>query len=513
MKRSVAIIIVAAVIVVAAAVIIFHKSPAERASATYTQMSANIQKMPWVHIITQDIVDGKKVKMERWYCDGENVIASKRPGGGLEFSDYKKGKSYIYDPNTRAISLTYIEQSDYAKNALPIQDSIDSMLSMLTRQGAKIETYSGEFQGVKAEIYEIRYQSEKKTVNGKINISPNNHLPIFCECKTTNADGNQATALMQFDFPQSGLKDIYNIGAPTSAKAPDMDVLEVMDKYLSHRKNSPQRYINIVTEDQWYSKIWTLDVIYKDGNSQRKETRTTDEFNQQWEQYSGQKDVSFENMLELARKGGKEYHSIDLYIDGKFYRAYRSKNLPWKISEQSSSVPNRFARDDLAGLGWPIFIDMQNEGTIIENDHSRINNLICIQQLRQGEKMPQGRREEVHMPSRYLYYFNPERDYICERIEYYSVKNAPWQKDKSWLDEVKSYELQPDTRNITEVTEYRRTEGGRWYPYKIEFKVSSYDSDIGALRPYSLNNVKTVYLNTELEFPEGIFDPNNLPKN
>ncbi len=513
MKRPVTKIAVAAVIVVVAAVIIFHKSPAETASATYTQMCENIQKMPWVNVINKNIVEGKDVEMEKWYSDGENVIASKKPGGELEYCDYKKGKSYIYDPNTKAISLTYIEQSDYAKNALPVQDGIDCMLSMLTRQGAKIECHSGEFQGVKAEIYEIQYQIETKTVNGKINVNPKNHLPLFCEYKTTDVDGNQVTARMQFKFPKSGPEDIYGIGVPASAKAPAEDVLEVLDTYLSHRKNSPQRYIAIVTEDQWYSKIWTLDVIYKDGKVQRKETRTTDEFKQQWEKYSIQKDVSFESMLELAHKGGKEYHSINLYVDGKSYWAYRSKNQSWKISEQSSSGPDLLARDDLAGLGWPIFSDMQNEGTIIENDHSRINNLICIQQLRQGQKIPEGRREEVHMPSRYLYYFNPERDYICERIEYYSVKNAPWQKDKSWLDEVESYELRPDTRNITEVKEYRQTEDNRWYPYRIEFKVSSYDSDIGALRPYSLNSVKTVYLNTELEFPDGIFDPNNLPKN
>jgi hypothetical protein len=318
---------------------------------------------------------------------------------------------------------------------------------------------------------------------------------------------------MQFIFPRIGPKDIYGIGAPASAKTPAEDVLEVMDTYLSHRKNSPQRYIAIVTEDQWYMKIWTLDIIFHDGKTQRKETRTTDEFKKQWEKYSEQKDVSFESMLELALKGGNEYNSIDLYVGGKFYRVYRSKNQSWRISEQNSSGPGLLSRNDLAGLGWPVFGDMQNEGTIIENDHSRVNNLICIRQLRQGEKMPEGRQEKVHMPSRYLYYFNPERDYICERIEYYSAKNAPWQKDKSWLDEVESYKLQPDTRNITEVKEYRQTGDGRWYPYKIEFKVSSYDSDIGALRPYSLNSVKTVYLNTEPEFPEGIFDPNNLPKN
>ena len=116
------------------------------------------------------------------------------------------------------------------------------------------------------------------------------------------------------------------------------------------------------------------------------------------------------------------------------------------------------------------------------------------------------------MPSKHLCYLNPQRDYICERIEYYSIKDAPWQKDESWLEGVDPNELHRDTRNVTEVMEYRQTKKGQWYPYKIEFSTSPYDSDLGEFEPYSLHNVKTVYLNTDPEFPEGIFDPNNLPE-
>jgi hypothetical protein len=502
----------AAVIIITAAIILYNSS-IDLAGTTYAQMRENIRKMPWVHIITQGVYEGKEVEMEQWFSDEESIIALKKPGGELGFSDYKNGRRYIYDPNTRVISLSFIEPSEYPKNAIPLQNGIDSMLSMLIRQQADIVHRSGRFQGEKVEIYDVEYKVGKITINGRINVDPRSRLPISCEYVSIDDEGNQATAWMRFEFPEKGPRNIYDIGAPDSAKAPARDLQDVLETYLSHRNNCPQRYIAIVTEEQWYDKIQYLDIIFNDGKTQSKEKLSTDEFKEQWMKYAGQKDVSFDDMIELAQKGGNEYNSISLYVDGKSYWAYRSQNQPWKVLEQPSSGTNRLARDDLAGLGWPIFSNMQNQGTIVKNDYSRENNLICIQQLHQGEKMPEGHPDKVHLPSKYLYYLNPARDYICERIEYCSMKDAPWQKDKSWLEGVELNELSMVTRNITEVTEYRHTEKEKWYPYKIEFRISSYDPDTGSFRPYSLNSVKTVYLNTEPEFPEGIFDPNNLPKN
>ncbi len=500
--------IAAAAAVLVVAVFILHNGKVDMASTVYAQMRDNMQKMPWLHIIVNANLEGKDAQMEQWYSDEFQVIAIKKPDGELEFSDYKKGIRYEYDPNAQFINISFINQNDYSKRAIPLQNGIDSMLSMLNQQEATITHSLGQFEGKDIEIYEVRYQMKKMVVEGRIYVNPENRLPIYCKYRVTDGDGNRSNAQMRYEFPGSGPKNIYDIGAPISAKAPPQDLQEVLEAYISHRKNIPQRYIAIVTEDQWYNKIRFLDVIYKDGQTQRKEKRSTDEFKQQWMEYSGQTDVPFADLLELAQKGGNEYNTISLCVDGKSYWAYRSKNQPWKISEQPSSGPNRLANDDLAGLGWPIYSNMQNEGVIIENDYSLEHNLICIELTEQARVTQQS----VHTPSKRLCYLNPKRDYICERIEYYSIQNASWQKDRSWLEGVDPDELHRDTRNITEVTEYQQTEGGKWYPWKIEFIISSYDSDINAFDPYTLHNLKTVYLNTDPNFPEGIFDPNNLPK-
>jgi hypothetical protein len=503
---------VAAAVIVIVAIFVLRDGEVDIASSVYAQMRENMQGMPWVHLTVTGTYEGKDTEVEQWCSDRAQVIAMKKPDGELEFSDYKNGKKYVYDPNARLISLLFIDKNDYPEAAISLQDGIDSILSMLNQQGATINHHVGEFDRKEVEIYEIQYQVDKMGIEGKIYVNLKSRLPMYGEYRASDADGNQANAQMHFEFPEVGPENIYDIGAPVTAKAPSQDLQDIFDIYRSCRQNSPQRYIAIITEEYWNGQIRYVDVVYKDGKTQRKERISTDDFKQQWVEYSRQKDVPFVELLELARKGGSEHNSISLYVDGKLYWLFGKKNGPWKISEQRSSVPNSLARDDLAGLGWPLYSNMQNEVTLIENEYSRENSLICIQQLHQGQKMPRGHPDTVHKPSKYLYYLNPRRDYICECIEYHSIMNAPWQKDDSWLDGVDPDELHRDTICITEVTDYRQTKNGSWYPWKIEFRISPYDAEIGEFKPFSLNNVKTVYLNTEPIFPEGIFDPNNLPR-
>jgi hypothetical protein len=77
-------------------------------------------------------------------------------------------------------------------------------------------------------------------------------------------------------------------------------------------------------------------------------------------------------------------------------------------------------------------------------------------------------------------------------VEHY-VRNAPWQRYKSWLEGVDPSRIPEEkTRWDREVTEFGQTNAGQWYPKRI-----------GTFR---------IFLDTDPEFPEGIFDPKNLPK-
>jgi hypothetical protein len=492
--------IAAAVIVIIAAILFLNNRSVNFSNSVYAQMLENMQKMTWLHITIKDTFEGKEAQKERWFSDDLQIIAIKETDDRLLYSDYKKGKKYIYDPNSQKISISFIGQKDYQNIIKSVLGDNETLLSKLDEQGALVHK-SGEFEGKRVEIYEFQSNIEKNILY----IDLPSRLLIY---QVTDALGKWGSQNIRYEYPSTGPRNIYDIGAPVTAKAPAQDLQDVMEKYLSYWKSSPQRYTAIVTMEQWNKQIQYLDIIYKDGKNQRNETHTTDDQKQQWAEYPKQTNVAFSELLELANKGGKEYVSIRLYanIYGQTFWLTKSQNQPLQILRFSGTNP--LDRTDLACLGWPLYRDMQNDGAIIENEYSIKNNLICMQELYQG--MRDGQR--AIKPSKYLYYFNPSRDYICERIELYYLTNASWQKDKSWIEGVDLNILGPDSSTITEVKEYRQTELGQWYPYKIETSISVYDVNINAFGPYSFNNVKTVYLNTNPIFPKGIFDPNQLPK-
>ncbi|GAF67443.1 unnamed protein product [marine sediment metagenome] len=93
------------------------------------------------------------------------------------------------------------------------------------------------------------------------------------------------------------------------------------------------------------------------------------------------------------------------------------------------------------------------------------------------------------------------------RQEYYQLRNAPWQKDKSWLDGVDPNIIPEDLTSIREVAELARTDTGQWYPKKIKTWLNNNMAKLG-----EPTHIETVYLRTDPQFPKGIFDPKNLPK-
>ena len=132
------------------------------------------------------------------------------------------------------------------------------------------------------------------------------------------------------------------------------------------------------------------------------------------------------------------------------------------------------------------------------------NGLICIELLFQADKDLAIQR--FSLPARWLFYLDPNRDYICVRNKHLSQKEALWQEDKSWLEGADPNKIPKDLTIITEISEFGKTNNGRWYPKRIErWDENTFTENVR-------KSIDTVYLNTNPEFPDGIFDPNMLPK-
>jgi len=119
---------------------------------------------------------------------------------------------------------------------------------------------------------------------------------------------------------------------------------------------------------------------------------------------------------------------------------------------------------DIGGYAWPMVLPM---GEIFQDEYAMRNNLIGLKTAYS------------------LYYFDPEHDYICVRTDY--------------------------GRLITEVRELARTENGSWYPRRVELMEIEQNTE-GTEISRQVTNVETIFVKMVSEFPEGTFDPDNLPR-
>jgi hypothetical protein len=84
------------------------------------------------------------------------------------------------------------------------------------------------------------------------------------------------------------------------------------------------------------------------------------------------------------------------------------------------------------------------------------------------------------------WYLDPARDYICVRNEFVCTTNE----------------------RCIEILEYARTSDGNYYPKVIRKK----DTVITGSSKIMEELIRNIYIQIEPQYPEGIFDPENLPK-
>jgi hypothetical protein len=141
-------------------------------------------------------------------------------------------------------------------------------------------------------------------------------------------------------------------------------------------------------------------------------------------------------------------------------------------------------RNILSEFGWTDWL-LKTTGSwkvsLAENDYSTSNNLLCIVVSDKSSFTGDGGASGGS-----LFYLNPQRNYICQKYELYPRSNRCY---------------------FREVLEYGQTDMGQWYPRKILTRENRRD-----VTPPERQEMITVYLDADPEFPQGIFDPDKLPK-
>jgi hypothetical protein len=520
MKSRITKLAAAAMIIIAAIICINQLGGSiNGVSAAFGQIKQAVEKVPWVHSVNKN----SNLSDEGWLSFIRQIEINKKANGKITYEDYGKKIKYVYSPETETITLSDISQKKFALGTTDFFSFIEVYLDKERARGAKLTRKKGLYNEATVKIWEITRSENNWTEKIKIFINTENNLPLAVEVKSSDLDRESSyTGNITFNYPENGPQDIYALGVPRSAKIidllPEPDALEILHTYQEFRNGAPSKYATVVIFDTEESVrveknvFGHATIIYRDGQRQYgreyKIFGTSDE-------YADQMGDTFESVMNWCRQSNlTKLNVIDLFTGVYHYQTkYNADDNKWNLQPRedwADHLGNYL--EVLRQKGWPGIIPKAKNSPphqirIIENHYAKKYGLICIELLRQGANY--GRRIKAMPPIRELYYLNPQKDYICQRLEHYRRRNAPWQKDKSWLDGIDPNNIRPDATSITQVTEYSQTDSGKWYPKVITRTIVGVRKD-GTPGVFTIS--ETIYLETAPEFPEGIFEPENLLK-
>jgi hypothetical protein len=504
----------------------------------FSKMIEAMEKMPWLHIVRHDYA--KNYQQESWFSYSSKILVTTYGNEKVQYLDLPNNKKYIYQPDIDTVTISYTSNSYRVIYDFP-RSLVDNYKKRWEADGTdvkhEVKHEHGQYQGIDVDVY---YSVSYSTYQGmqyllsrsKLIVDRHKQVPILSETKYWGPNGEIRTdSNAIFDYPENGPKNIYEMGVPKSAKildySPTPELLEVMEAYRSHRDNAPARYIVVVVyaNEQIDSQTYVIDgleTFYFDGiNRRRLEVLRFDPVSQQ--KFNAQCGNSFDSLLKWHREQEKSEFRIwmdeIIMYDGQYrYSQQRSSsNKTWSYYKKVY-VPGDgyrlpmgdliFWRDTLSELGWPnsLLHGVHGRGktSIVENDYSKNNNLICVEVL-YDEYL---RDNKVIEPAKKrLYYLNPQRDYICERQEIHPQPGIT-RNLENWIDKVGAMSAFDGRFSVGEVVEYGQSDLHQWFPMRIlmRFRWENPDQTIEERK-----KMITVYLNTNPEFPDGIFDPNNLP--
>jgi hypothetical protein len=474
------------------------------ATTAFAQITENMKKMPWMHVI----VEGAGERLEAWFSFEQRVMVSKRVPGEIRYHDGLKQTVQIYDPDANTITISYTTADALAGIGSSVLDFPKYILKLFDDTGEKIIQEAGKYKGKDSKIYKMSGFLGGMDMRVEMIVDADKNILLFLNQKVFDKTGTlKMEANGYFDYPENGPNDIYQAGAPVDTQVKiiderDPEFLEAIKPYRAVRENLPQ-HIVLETEANKRETIRTICVVYNDGVNERferiKTNLTSDNI---------PLDESFDSMLTWISNAKTDSIWVQLYDGEYIYRARRDYEGFWTVREKTYS-PKRNHRSYNGGIadrGWPEYV--MYKGKVIKNSYSRENNFICIE--KQNKPIFEG--DKLRYPAeKTLYYINPQRGYMCVRKEQFQHRLPPHDDPI----EVQKLDFAPDDipsepYSITEVIEFGQTDARQWYPKKIRlWSRNRIDRGYGWETSEEIKII-TLYLKINPEFPDGIFDPNNL---
>jgi hypothetical protein len=211
------------------------------ASVLYAQVRETIEKKPWI-CAKQTITKGEKVSGgEEWFSLESKIIVEIVDDGRIKYSDFDHNRRYEYQPMSGTITISPIKEPPPFLAAKTVLGLFEKLIEMEKEKGAELSRTLVEQDGKTLEIWEVARSEDTGSEKIKLFINTSEYLPITAEVTYTDTTGKtiyQGTT--EFEYPENGPKNIYELGVPKEAKVvylegPSLELADVAAEYDKRR--------------------------------------------------------------------------------------------------------------------------------------------------------------------------------------------------------------------------------------------------------------------------------------
>jgi len=452
---------------------------------------------------------------ESWASRNPPRQIQKHADGRISCTEEDTGRVFRYDPASNTIVVEQGEPASPELLQMSVMDRFAKELEDAEKRGTKVEFGEAVYEGRPVTTVTMDYNPpERMRSIVSMIIDPDTHLMRKMTWEQIHPRGWRAVASGVADYPASGPTDIYEAGAPRDAKVlissksadrgePDARTREVMEQFDAARGSLPRQWTLIAVETDENDVAHGITIIYVDDQKAR------------WEHHSlrdrtpaGAIPLSEGVQVVRAWAHSQEvYHLFASLYDGTYEYHAQYYGGAWHRQDRRELIGTHTGGGRSGGLdllGWAL----NGRGRLVENAYAAERGLLCIEtyytaNIQQGKVIEAARRT--------LCYLDPSRDHMCVRRESYQYRTPPGGEVHRKVSEVdfNPYETPAEPTSVWEVQEYGRFETGQPYAAKSREISADWDGRHAKWDPQGQKRWTRVHIQTDPEFLEGVFDPND----
>lgn len=232
MKSKITKLATAAVIVIAVLIGINQFGGSiDGSSVAWADIQKALGEVNWMHLVhisneSQEkdyVVIRGETSQVTWIAFKSKIAVVEHSSGKIIYYCHNEGTQYVYNPGDGIITKSVISDETFPFGSAGPIELFRQLLEKEQEKGRTVNRQAGKYKGSEVEIWEVLNSNEKeRIIKAKLFIDINKNLPLAVKIGVEHPGKSVGQSIeVEFEYPTEGPRDIYEAGAPRSAKIVD----------------------------------------------------------------------------------------------------------------------------------------------------------------------------------------------------------------------------------------------------------------------------------------------------